>query len=87
MSGSHRSGPNTSQWIWCAGTPRLISWVRIARMKGSGPHNGVGIPPEGRRSGLRNMAEPAQQLGGERELRSLPDGGTALVWWVPVPAE
>ncbi|MDQ0604210.1 signal transduction histidine kinase [Streptomyces canus] len=49
--------------------------------------DGVGIPSEGRRSGLRNMAERAQQLGGELELSRLPDGGTALVWWVPVPAE
>ncbi|MEU6379895.1 GAF domain-containing sensor histidine kinase [Streptomyces sp. NPDC046909] len=46
--------------------------------------NGVGIPPEGRRSGLRNMAERAEQLGGELELTSPPDGGTRLVWRVPV---
>ncbi|KAF5990744.1 GAF domain-containing protein [Streptomyces sp. WAC00263] len=46
--------------------------------------NGVGIPPEGRRSGLRNMAERAQQLGGELEVTSPPDGGTTLVWRVPV---
>ncbi|MCX5554650.1 GAF domain-containing protein [Streptomyces sp. NBC_00038] len=49
--------------------------------------NGVGIPPEGRRSGLRNMAERAQQLGGELELTSPPGGGTTLVWRVPVEAE
>ena len=49
--------------------------------------NGVGIPADGRRSGLRNMAERARQLGGELELNSPPDGGTTLVWWVPVPAE
>lgn len=46
--------------------------------------NGVGIPPEGRRSGLRNMAERAQQLGGDLELTSPSDGGTALVWRVPL---
>ncbi|MFF1681525.1 GAF domain-containing protein [Streptomyces sp. NPDC058256] len=45
---------------------------------------GVGIPPEGRRSGLRNMAERAQQLGGELELTCPPGGGTTLVWRVPV---
>jgi signal transduction histidine kinase len=49
--------------------------------------NGVGIPPDGRRSGLRNMAERAEQLGGELELGKSPEGGTALVWWVPLPAE
>ncbi|MFF5300147.1 GAF domain-containing protein [Streptomyces sp. NPDC013161] len=49
--------------------------------------NGVGIPADGRRSGLRNMAERAQQLGGELELSRPSDGGTTLVWWVPVPTE
>lgn len=46
--------------------------------------NGVGVPADGRRSGLRNMAERAEQLGGELELDSSPDGGTTLVWRVPV---
>ncbi|MFJ8636282.1 GAF domain-containing protein [Streptomyces sp. NPDC093568] len=49
--------------------------------------NGVGIPAGGRRSGLRNMAERARQLAGELELSSPPDGGTTLVWWVPLPGE
>jgi signal transduction histidine kinase len=49
--------------------------------------NGVGIPSDGRRSGLRNMAERAEQLGGELELGEPPDGGTAVVWWVPLPTE
>ncbi|MEU5321122.1 GAF domain-containing sensor histidine kinase [Streptomyces sp. NPDC021056] len=46
--------------------------------------NGVGIPPDGRRSGLRNMAERAQQLGGELKLGASAGGGTRLVWRVPV---
>ncbi|MER5599959.1 GAF domain-containing protein [Streptomyces sp. NPDC002265] len=49
--------------------------------------NGGGIAPGGRRSGLRNMAERAEQLGGKMELGTPDGGGTALVWWVPVPAE
>ncbi|MEV0183296.1 GAF domain-containing sensor histidine kinase [Streptomyces sp. NPDC050625] len=49
--------------------------------------NGVGIPPEGRRSGLRNMQERARQLGGRLELRSPEDGGTTLVWQVPVAGQ
>ncbi|MDH6217958.1 GAF domain-containing sensor histidine kinase [Streptomyces pseudovenezuelae] len=49
--------------------------------------NGVGIAADGRRSGLRNMAERAQQLGGELELSGPDGGGTTLVWWVPVPTE
>ncbi|MBE8471902.1 sensor histidine kinase [Streptomyces justiciae] len=46
--------------------------------------DGVGIPAEGRRSGLRNMAERAEQLGGELESAAPPGGGTKLVWRVPV---
>lgn len=49
--------------------------------------NGVGIAPEGRRRGLRNMQERAQQLGGRLELRSPDDGGTTLVWQVPVAGQ
>jgi signal transduction histidine kinase len=46
--------------------------------------NGVGISPEGRRSGLRNMAERAEQLGGALELEGGPQGGTVLAWHAPV---
>ncbi|WTF48986.1 GAF domain-containing protein [Streptomyces sp. NBC_01604] len=46
--------------------------------------NGVGIPADGRRSGLRNMAERAEQLSGALELSSPAGGGTTLVWRVPV---
>ncbi|KAF5999156.1 GAF domain-containing sensor histidine kinase [Streptomyces sp. WAC00263] len=46
--------------------------------------NGVGIPADGRRSGLRNIAERAEQLGGRLELGEPEGGGTALVWRVPL---
>lgn len=49
--------------------------------------NGVGVPSGGRRSGLRNMAERAAQLGGELRLTGPADGGTTLEWWAPVPDE
>ncbi|MGW3652892.1 GAF domain-containing protein [Streptomyces sp. NPDC000878] len=45
--------------------------------------NGVGIPADGRRSGLRNVAERAEQLGGRLELGTPEGGGTALIWRVP----
>ncbi|WP_406375527.1 GAF domain-containing sensor histidine kinase [Streptomyces sp. NBC_00647] len=45
--------------------------------------NGVGIPADGRRSGLRNMTERAEQLGGRLELGEPEGGGTRLVWRVP----
>ncbi|WP_046729478.1 GAF domain-containing protein [Streptomyces humi] len=46
--------------------------------------DGVGIPPGGRRSGLRNMAERAAELGGGLEWDCPEGGGTTLVWRVPV---
>ncbi|MFI7413472.1 GAF domain-containing protein [Streptomyces sp. NPDC049627] len=49
--------------------------------------NGIGIPAEGRRSGLANMAERAQQLGGELTVTTPEGGGSTLVWRVPVAAQ
>jgi signal transduction histidine kinase len=50
--------------------------------------NGTGIPPEGRRSGLRNLAGRAAELGGELRLGqaepAAPRPGTRLEWRVPV---
>ncbi|QNA76498.1 GAF domain-containing sensor histidine kinase [Streptomyces sp. So13.3] len=49
--------------------------------------NGVGLPAQRTGNGLRNMRERALQLGGDMELICPPDGGTTLVWQVPVKAE
>ncbi|MER5995039.1 histidine kinase, partial [Streptomyces viridosporus] len=46
--------------------------------------DGVGVPAGGRRSGLRNMAERAEQLGGGLDVTGAAGGGTTLVWHVPV---
>ncbi|MGI5271517.1 GAF domain-containing protein [Nonomuraea sp. CA-218870] len=46
--------------------------------------NGVGIPAEGRRSGLRNLEERAAGLGGTFEISSPEGGGTSLCWRVPL---
>ncbi|GAA1862195.1 sensor histidine kinase [Actinomadura bangladeshensis] len=46
--------------------------------------DGVGIPEGGRRSGLRNMRERAEDLGGSFSTRARPGGGTILVWRVPL---
>ena len=49
--------------------------------------DGIGIPAEGRRSGLRNLARRAEKLGGELRLGPAgPDAdrpGTRLEWRVP----
>ncbi|MGW1983247.1 GAF domain-containing protein [Streptomyces collinus] len=47
--------------------------------------SGVGLPSDGRRSGLLNMAERAEQLGGHLDLSSPDDGGATLRWRVPLP--
>ncbi|MEU3459324.1 GAF domain-containing protein [Streptomyces sp. NPDC006733] len=46
--------------------------------------NGVGLGTDGRRSGLRNLAERAEKLGGRMELASPDGGGTRLLWRVPL---
>ncbi|MFF3110923.1 GAF domain-containing protein [Kitasatospora sp. NPDC057904] len=46
--------------------------------------DGVGIPEQGRRSGLRNLAERAETLGGSFEVERLAEGGTRLVWSAPL---
>ncbi|MFE9670281.1 GAF domain-containing protein [Microbispora bryophytorum] len=46
--------------------------------------NGVGIPAEGRRSGLRNLADRAERLGGALTLTSPDTGGARLEWRVPL---
>ncbi|MFD7730837.1 GAF domain-containing protein [Kitasatospora phosalacinea] len=46
--------------------------------------DGVGIPAQGRRSGLRNIEERARTLGGTLTLTAPPTGGTALNWTAPL---
>ncbi|GHH59740.1 histidine kinase [Kitasatospora indigofera] len=48
--------------------------------------DGVGLPEGGPRSGLANLAERAQRLDGSFRAGAGPDGGTRLVWRVPLPA-
>ncbi|MFI9318183.1 GAF domain-containing protein [Kitasatospora aureofaciens] len=47
--------------------------------------DGVGLPEGGRRSGLTNLADRATALGGTFSARTRPEGGTELVWRVPLP--
>ncbi|GII81657.1 histidine kinase [Sphaerisporangium rufum] len=47
--------------------------------------DGVGLPPEGRRSGLRNLEERAVRLGGRFSACAPDTGGTRLTWSVPLP--
>lgn len=47
--------------------------------------DGRGIPPGAARSGLRNLAERAAALGGSLVVGPGREGGTRLVWRVPLP--
>jgi signal transduction histidine kinase len=47
--------------------------------------NGIGMPDTGRRSGLANLAERAQQLGGALNVGQADGGGLELRWCVPLP--
>lgn len=49
--------------------------------------NGCGVPAVARSSGLRNMRERAQLLGGSLEVAGEPGGGTTIVWQVPLPRQ
>ncbi len=46
--------------------------------------DGIGLPDGGRRSGLRNLAERAAELGGTFTTGLGPGGGTELTWRVPI---
>ncbi|MEU6849431.1 GAF domain-containing protein [Actinacidiphila alni] len=46
--------------------------------------DGIGVPADGRRSGLRNLAERAEQQGGALTVSDSPRGGTRLIWRVRV---
>ncbi|GLW70910.1 histidine kinase [Kitasatospora phosalacinea] len=46
--------------------------------------DGVGIPAQGRRSGLRNLEERARTLGGTLTVTAPPAGGTLLNWTAPL---
>ncbi len=49
--------------------------------------NGSGIPEGTRRSGLANMADRAEKLGGALRLSPADGGGTELEWKVPIPPD
>jgi signal transduction histidine kinase len=49
--------------------------------------NGAGMGETSRRSGLSNMAERAEKLGGTFRVSAAAGGGTEVEWRVPVPPE
>lgn len=61
--------------------------VRDRRLTLTVKDNGVGIPEAGRRSGLRNLAKRAESMGGEMSVEAPAEGGSRLVWCVPLPPD
>ncbi|HEX9042881.1 MAG TPA: GAF domain-containing protein [Trebonia sp.] len=49
--------------------------------------NGRGVGETSRRSGLANLAERAERLGGKLRVSPAEGGGTELEWKAPVPAD
>ena len=49
--------------------------------------NGVGLPETARRSGLGNLADRANELGGTSRVDPAEGGGTELEWRVPLPVD
>jgi signal transduction histidine kinase len=47
--------------------------------------DGIGIPDTVARSGLRNLAERAEQMGGSFAAQRADGGGTRLLWTAPLP--
>ena len=47
--------------------------------------DGVGVPPDAARSGLRNLRRRAARLGGSMELLPRSPHGTCVRWQVPLP--
>jgi len=45
--------------------------------------DGVGLPADGRRSGLNNIAERAISAGGQFIAHAPDGGGSELIWQVP----
>jgi signal transduction histidine kinase len=65
----------SSLWVSVTATDRLRIQVT---------DDGVGIRPDGRRSGLTTLADRARQLGGELTVGCSRAGGGSLTWDVPL---
>ncbi len=48
--------------------------------------NGRGLGPSTRRSGLRNLSERAEEVGGHFTIQAAPAGGTRVEWSATLPA-
>ncbi|MFJ9442418.1 GAF domain-containing protein [Kitasatospora sp. NPDC101235] len=68
-----------------AGRVEVVLQASGGRVLVSVQDDGVGVPEQGRRSGLSNLAERARTLDGSFELVRPAEGGTQVVWSAPLP--
>ena len=61
-----------------------VSVVAADRLSVEVTDDGIGLPANGHRSGLANLADRAGQLGGTFSAARASTGGTRLVWDVPL---
>jgi len=67
-----------------AGSVSVAVVVDAAAVELTVADDGVGLPPDGRRSGLVNLGARAAEVGGEFSAGPRPGGGTLLVWRAPL---
>jgi signal transduction histidine kinase len=67
-----------------AGRVDVLVAVRGSTFQVRVDDDGVGVPAGASRSGLRNLASRAEQLGGFLRISAAPGGGTRLLWQVPI---
>ncbi len=75
LSNAARHASATKVDVTVEAGPQLVLVVR---------DNGIGIKEPGRRSGLANLAERAETLGGSMRTDPADGGGTELYWQVPL---
>jgi len=75
LSNAARHAGATSVTVTATAAPDLTLIVR---------DNGTGMTETARRSGLRNLADRAAQLGGSLQVQPAQGGGTQLEWQVPL---
>ena len=68
-----------------AATVHVLVAVRDGQLLLEVTDDGVGLPADGRRSGLTNLESRAAELGGALVTQSAPGAGTQLTWQVPLP--
>ncbi|MFF3754644.1 GAF domain-containing protein [Streptomyces sp. NPDC002018] len=70
-----------------AGGAEVSLVVRKRRLTLTVADNGTGMPPDRHRSGLDNLAKRAEGLGGTMTVEAPAQGGTRVVWTVPIGPE